>query len=648
MGIRHIIVFSFISFSILYPQTDKPTEFCSKALGAGRMLKLQSTLTENQEKIDITYYRIELDIDFDDNEINGSVQINGLVGMNQPDSIELDFTTSLTVDSVLLYDQLTNYVHENDLLKIPAPDETIPEGYEFQLTVYYHGTPPTSGFGSFVFDEHNGVDHVWTLSEPYGARNWWPCKDDPSDKADSVDIFITVPENQIVASNGKLISETDLPNNRKQYHWKESYPICTYLVSLAIYPYTVWQDVYVSATGDSMPLIFYVYPDHFDAVQTNYLKTKDMITLFARKFGEYPFMGEKYGHAEFGWGGGMEHQTLTSLGGYSEWLIAHELAHQWWGDMITCASFHHIWLNEGFARYGEALWDEFTGGVQAYKTYMNNHTYYGPGTIYVENPVSVGDIFHSGLSYNKAGWVVHMLRHVVGDSVFFEILHSYASNDSLAYASATTEDFQSVCEDVSGLNLNDFFQQWIYGEKYPQYRLSWIRDATDGYIIQIDQLQTTGYFHMPIDLHITGPNLDTIIVIDNDGHSQSYQFGGFGTIIDDITLDPDNWILKEVNYVSIAEENNLPQQISMSPVYPNPFNSTALISVNIPEIYFESQIHIDVFDLTGRMVANIFSGSLNSNNHQFQWNASAFSSGVYFIQMKTQWNIQTQKVLLIK
>ncbi len=644
MRIRNIIINSFLSFSILYPQIDKPTEFCSKALGTDRMLKLQSTLTEDQEKIDITYYRIDLDIDFNAHQISGAVQVNGQVGFDQPDFIELDFTTAMNVDSVFLYDQLTNYVHANNLIKVPAPDETIPEGYEFQLTVYYHGTPPTTGFGSFTFDMHNGLDHVWTLSEPYGARNWWPCKDDPSDKADSVDIIVKVPENQIVASNGSLISLIEMPDF-SIYHWKESYPICTYLVSLAIYPYTVWQDYYVSTTGDSMPIDFYVYPDHYNAVQTNYLKTKDMITLFAQKYGEYPFIDEKYGHAEFGWGGGMEHQTLTSLGGHSEWLIAHELAHQWWGDLITCASFHHIWLNEGFARYGEALWQEYTGGTQAYKSYMTNHAYYGSGTIYVENPVSVSDIFHGGLSYNKGGWVVHMLRHVVGDSIFFEILHSYSSNDSLAYGSATTEDFQAVCEDVSGLDLNDFFQQWIYGENYPQYSLSWLPDATDGYIIYINQLQPRDYFHMPIDLHITGPSLDTIIVVDNYGPSQSYQFGGFGTVISQITLDPDNWILKDVDYVSIADENNLPQQISLLPVYPNPFNSSTTIRFNV-DARHASQLRI--YDIKGSLVETLIDEFLPSGKHEITWNSNDQSSGVYFVQLQSGKIVKTQKIILIK
>jgi hypothetical protein len=343
----------------------------------------------------------------------------------------------------------------------------------------------------------------------------------------------------------------------------------------------------------------------------------------------------------------MEHQTLTSMGGHSEWLIAHELAHQWWGDLITCASFHHIWLNEGFARYGEALWEEHTGGEEAYKTYMSNHTYYGPGTIYVENPENVSDIFHGGLSYNKAGWVVHMLRHVVGNSTFFEILHSYSSNDSLAYASATTEDFQAVAEDVSGLDLNDFFQQWIYGSGYPEYAISWTADPADGYFIQIDQLQTTGYFHMPIDLYITGTNVDSHIVVDNFEASQVYHVGGFGTIIDDIILDPDNWILKNVEYnVSIDEENNVPKSFSLMPVYPNPFNPVATIRFNIgPGM---SHTTLQIFDIGGRLVQNLMNAELANGEHEIIWDASKKQSGVYFIRLQIGDYIETQKALLLK
>ena len=222
---------------------------CGHMYSASKSLSLQSTLTENQEKIDITYYKLDFEIDFDEEKVIGSVIVNGSVGMDQPDFIEFDFADEMIVDSVWLNNENTSFDHSNEIIKIPAP-MAIPEGYNFTCRVFYHGSPPTSGFGSYNFDTHNNIDHVWTLSEPYGARDWWPCKDDPSDKADSVDIIVTVPSEQIVVSNGLLISELEMVNGKKTYHWAERYPICTYLVSIATYPYTVWYDEYIGLNGD--------------------------------------------------------------------------------------------------------------------------------------------------------------------------------------------------------------------------------------------------------------------------------------------------------------------------------------------------------------------------------------------------------------
>ena len=647
--IRRLILI-FISFSILYSQnpSDKSIETCGHVLSAAKWLNTESTLTVNQEKIDVTYYRIDLDIDIDAEEIDGSVLVNGWIGMDQPDSIELDFADEMIVDSVKFYGELCPFVHESDYLKVPAPETTIPEGYSFSVEVFYHGTPPYTGFGAFNFDTHANIDHIWTLSEPYGARDWWPCKDDPSDKADSVDIIITVPEEQIVASNGILVSETNVGNERKQYHWQETYPICTYLISVTTYPYTVWQDEYIAMNGDTLPLNYYVYPDHYESVYDNYLLTNDMMEVFAQRFGEYPFMGEKYGHAEFGRGGGMEHQTLTSLGGSSQWLIAHELGHQWWGDLVTCASFHHIWLNEGFARFSEAIWEEAYNGIQAYKDYWQSHEYYGPGTIFVENPNSVGNIFDGNLSYNKAGWIVHMLRGVMGDSLFFESLQSYVYHDSLAYGAVTTEDFQTVCENVSGLNLGDFFQQWIYGEYYPQYAVSWEMLDTDELIVNIEQTQNWQTFRMPIQFNVTTPTETLSFTVENESTYETYNLGLIGADVIDVKLDPDNWILKDVVYLSI--DSNLPQseQLLIYPAYPNPFNPETTLSFFIPENIGQSLAKVVVYDLKGSLVSIIWDGSIQPGLFTLKWKPKNVASGSYFIRLTTLNTSYSQKVQLVK
>ena len=637
----------FILVNMIFSQKQTEQNFiCSQNKSSSRVFSETSTLTEDQGKIDITYYKIDFEIDFNNEQISGSVTANGFVGINQPEYIEFDFSDEMIVDSVWLNNESTSFDHVDDIIKIPA-QASIPEGYTFSCRIFYRGSPPTSGFGSYNFDMHNNIDHVWTLSEPYGARDWWPCKDDPSDKADSVDIIVTVPSEQIVVSNGLLVNEQDLPNGKKTYYWSERYPICTYLVSIATYPYTFWTDTYVGINGDTLPLEYYVYPDHYELVYDNYLLTNDMMEVFAEKFGEYPFMGEKYGHVEFGRGGGMEHQTISSMGGHSEWLIAHELGHQWWGDLVTCSSFHHIWLNEGFARFSEAIWDEASHGFEAYKSYWQNHSYFGPGTIYVENPQTAAQIFNGNLTYNKAGWVVHMLRGVMGDSLFFESLKSYGYNDSLAYSDVTTEDFKNICEDISGLNLDNFFEQWIYNEYYPKYGLLWDINEVGELIITIHQLQTWQYFDMPIDVKVVLTNESLLFSVNNQYQTQEYNLGSINGIPLSVQLDPDGWILKEVQYLN--NDNIIPElsNILIYPAYPNPFNPEITFQYFLPTSLGEIQSEIHIYDLQGKLIDNIGKGKSKPGLNNVSWKANA-PSGTYFIQMSANNNYYSQKIQLVK
>ncbi len=645
--INKFLQVTFILVNVVFGQKKIDQNFiCSQTKSSSRVFSETSSLTEDQGKIDITYYKIDFEIDFNSEQILGSVIANGFVGMDQPDYIEFDFSDEMIVDSVWFNNEGIGFDHIDDIIKIPAPTSN-PEGYNFSCQIFYHGSPPTSGFGSYNFDMHNNIDHVWTLSEPYGARDWWPCKDDPSDKADSVDIIVTVPSEQIVVSNGLLIDEQDLPNGKKTYHWSERYPICTYLVSIATYPYTFWTDTYVGLNGDTLPLEYYVYPDHYELVYDNYLLTNDMMEVFANKFGEYPFMGEKYGHVEFGRGGGMEHQTISSMGGHSEWLIAHELGHQWWGDLVTCSSFHHIWLNEGFARFSEAIWDEASRGFEAYKSYWQNHSYFGPGTIYVEDPQTASQIFNGNLTYNKAGWVVHMLRGVMGDSLFFESLKSYGYNDSLAYSDVTTEDFKNVCEDISGLDLSNFFEQWIYNEYYPQYGLLWDLNEVGELIITIHQLQTWQYFDMPIDIKVVLNDESLFFRVNNQFQTEEYNLGYINGIPLSVQLDPDGWILKEIQYLN--NDNIVPglSNILVYPAYPNPFNPEVTFKYFVPTRFGEIQSEIYIYDLKGKLIDKISSGKSKPGLNNVVWKANA-PSGTYFMQMRANNNNYSQKVQLVK
>jgi len=649
------IYFSFfIFFTPFYGEDIEPKYLCSHEKSASRWQAQNSTLNQNQEKIDIKFYELNLDIDFNSSRLRGSVTVNGVIGNIYPDFIELDLYDNMTVDSILQNNIPILYLHENDMLKIPISDITLDDENLFSLTIFYQGTPDHCGAGGFKFDEHQNIGHVWTLSEAYCARSWWPCKDDPSDKADSVNIIISVPLEPayIVASNG-LLSSTTINNNKKTYFWKERYPITTYLVSLAIYPYTKWVDQYVSPiSSDTMLIEHYVFPDRYEASYPNYSLTKDMLSFFSELFGEYPFISEKYGHADFTWGGGMEHQTLSSMGSFSQNLMVHELGHSWWGNLITCKTFNDIWLNEGFARYCQALWAEHMYGREAYFDFMNNHAYYGAGTIYVENPSSNSQIFSAGLSYNKASWVLHMLRHKVGETMFFDILKSYASNDSLSYNAASTSDFQKVCEDISGLDFEQFFQQWIYGEKYPKYELSWWHEGNGIYNVKIDQVQSYNFFSMPIDLKFSGsagPMLvDTTIVIENNNSSQLYEFSGFNFLVENVMLDPENWILKEATYSVNEIDNILPDRVEVEKAFPNPFNSKVKLSFYINPQFGDTHVSVNIFDSRGKIVESLIDNEFMPGYHTTFWNANGKSSGVYFIQLATDNYIDSQKILFLK
>lgn len=651
---KKIYFFFFIFLTPFYGEDIEPKYLCSHEKSASRWQAQNSTLNQNQEKIDIKFYELNLDIDFNSSRLRGSVTVNGVIGNIYPDFIELDLYDNMTVDSILQNNIPILYLHENDMLKIPISDITLNDENLFSLTIFYQGTPDHCGAGGFKFDEHQNIGHVWTLSEAYCARSWWPCKDDPSDKADSVNIIVSVPTEPayIVASNG-LLSSTTINNNKKTYFWKERYPITTYLVSLAIYPYTKWVDQYVSPiSSDTMLIEHYVFPDRYEASYPNYSLTKDMLSFFSELFGEYPFISEKYGHADFTWGGGMEHQTLSSMGSFSQNLMVHELGHSWWGNLITCKTFNDIWLNEGFARYCQALWAEHMYGREAYFDFMNNHAYYGAGTIYVENPSSNSQIFSAGLSYNKASWVLHMLRHKVGETMFFDILKSYALNDSLSYNAASTSDFQKVCEDISGLDFEQFFQQWIYGEKYPKYELSWWHEGNGIYNVKIDQVQSYNFFSMPIDLKFSGSAgpilVDTTIVIENNNSSQLYEFSGFNFLVENVMLDPENWILKEATYSVNEIDNILPDRVEVEKAFPNPFNSKVKLSFYINPQFGDTHVNVNIFDLRGKIVESLIDNEFMPGYHTTFWNANGKSSGVYFIQLATDNYIDSQKILFLK
>ncbi|MFQ6605701.1 MAG: M1 family aminopeptidase [Fidelibacterota bacterium] len=653
---KRFVIVLFI-FSTAFPQVSYDNFRCTRSRPMERFISGQRTV--NQEKVNIAYYGINLEIQPDSQSISGFVCIAGSVVDSTLTAFEYNLHNNMIVDSIVTDSGQPNFTHSNGIIAW-TPESAFVPGDSFLYTIYYHGAPAATGFGSFRFDQRNGRTLISTLSEPYGARDWWPCKDDPADKADSVDIFITVPNEYIVASNGTFIGLDLLNPYTQRWHWQETYPITTYLVSLAIYPYFTWTEQYVSPlSGTIMPVNYYVFPEDSVPAMEDFNITTEAIGIFAQLFGEYPFIREKYGMASFPWSGAMEHQTCTSYGHdlirgdhYYDWILVHELAHQWWGDLITCQDFHHIWLNEGFATYSEALWVEQRSGPEAFRQYIDSRmgfeTWWADPPVYRYDVTGSGDIFHTTV-YKKGAWVLHMLRHVVGDSAFITILQTYAADSTFAYGNATTETFRDLCESVSGFDLDSFFNQWIYQSYYPNYGLSY--HGSDTVTITVTQSTPDGnLFTMPVDFKIVAT--DTVLyrewVVDED-HEVFHVVLPPGQIVTDVVLDPDNWILKQVSYLATNENQIQPSTYGITALFPNPFNANLTIELAVQP---NRANEIAIYDLQGREVWNDHFIPIQQQR-VITWQGrnhfgEALPSGVYMLVYRSESIQEERKLVLLK
>ncbi len=669
-----LLAFSLVLLQISFAQESEEYELKQLRLAEAQryasLEKFSKTATPGQEGFDVTYYKLDLRLSTSPNNLSGSVTMVAKSIVDSLSSVTLDLMNSMTVDSVLVANVRSNFTQlprasgtaSNFSISL---NRSYARGEVITTTVYYHGVPGSSGFGSFVFaTTQSGSPWVWSLSEPYGSKDWWPSKDHPGDKADSVDVWVTCDGGFKVGSQGRLVAVVQNPDGTKTHKWQHRYPIATYLVSVAIGPYVEATGWFVSSSSDSMLVLNYSLPDTswYTASLNSIPKTIDMLRIFSDLFGLYPFVTEKYGHSQFGWPGGMEHQTMTSLGSFGENLVAHELAHQWFGDMITMATWPDIWLNEGFATYCVALYQEKKYGQSAYWSYMNgqmNSALSATGSIYVRDTSSVGKLFDGRLVYAKGATILHMLRHVIGDSLFFKAIKQYATDPRFKFNTASTADFQSVCESVYGQSLEYFFKQWIYGEKYPQYRYEWGKIQTGSeYRIRITLRQTTGtsnpaYFTMPVDFRLTGTGLDTTVALMNDAQNQTFVFN-LPKEPDSVQLDPRGWILKQATgvVVNLDDVSAAPRDFALLQNYPNPFNSATTIPFELP---VASTVRLDVFNLLGELVQTLASDKLyEAGRHALQFSAlrqdgTSLPSGVYYYRLSVSGvPLQVRKMIYLR
>jgi len=612
------------------------------------------------QTIDVIYYKLDLMVTSLPDYIKGSVTIFARVDTTNIDSLFLDLAQNMIVDSIILHETIrAQFNHIEDKINIRL-DQNYLFNDTITLSVYYQGLPNSTSTGlGFIFRFHNGDPVIFSCSEPYFANYWWPCKDTPSDKADSADIILTVDTSLIPVSNGSLKSIIHNNNGTHTYSWKVSYPIAQYLISVAISNYQLYTNYYVYSENDSLVITNYLYPESYTTQNISKLDlVPEMLGVFTSLFGEYPFINEKYGHAECY--ADMEHQTIASLVAFEENLMAHETAHQWFGDKITCKDWHNIWLNESFATIGTSLWKELKYGSTAYNQYILNLMNTSKSlnnSVWVEDITNVGNIF-SLETYVKGAVVLHMLRGVLGDTLFFKTLFDYSNDPELAYSVAATEDFQRVAEDVYGEDLDYFFSEWIYGKKHPGYKIYWDKEEVDStweMVIKIEQTVNISppFFTMPIEIKINYTAGDTIIKLFNNTQIQEYLINLPNEPMS-IIFDPDNWILKDIiSIVSEVEEEDYPSEFFLSQNYPNPFNPSTKIKYSIPQL---SNVIINIFDILGNEIEKFVYEEKPAGTYEIIWYAEGLPSGVYCYRLKAvdpstgsgQSFVEAKKMILVK
>lgn len=500
---------------------------------------------------------------------------------------------------------------------------------QFTLVIGYNGIVSSQFFGSIAFGTHNSNPYCFTLSEPWYAYTWWPNKDDNTDKA-LMSIWVTVPNTMMVAANGTLQGTDALSGSRTRYRYACASPMSPYLLCFGATNYTRFTDTY-NYTGGSMPMEFFIWPENDSTTNRNvWLNIKNMLATLAPWYGLYPFVNDKYGVYQFSFGGGMEHQTMTGQGGggaFSENVSVHELGHQWWGDNITCATWMDIWLNEGFATYTEAVWLEKKSGstgLAALKSAMQSRKPTSMnGTVYCFDITDPNRIFSTNFTYRKGGWALHMLRHVLGDTAFWQGMQFYRNR--FALSTATTNDFQVAMQDSSGKNLDTFFQQWVYQPGAPTYEYGWASTTAGGsnyVMLHIKQTQTASYptFAMPVDIRTTVGGVPTTTPVNNFARTQNYLIP-VSAAPTTVTLDEDGWILNS-GVTNVAYVPGPPKVVRSSPLPGAVFGGSQRMTVT-----FHTNVNINASQVTLRRVATGTNYAIGVT-----YNASTFTVGISSIQ----------------
>lgn len=619
------------------------------------------SLNPPENDYDVKFYHLNLNAENNTTYISGNVRCLAKVVAATMDSFACVLHTNYTVDSVYINGSKHNYARQDSLLKT-AVGAPIAQNQMVDATVYYHGTAP-SGAAAAIGNGYStmaspswGNSVTWSLSESFVAYEWWPCKQDLKDKIDSSWVFVTTDSINKVGSNGRLKNVVTI-GNKKRYEWKSSYPIDYYLISVAIANYREYnlyaKPIYLP--NDSILIQNYIYsgainnPSWISQQKPALDKIKPTLELYTTLYGMYPFWKEKYGHSMAPFGGGMEHQTMTSQYGFDFTIDAHELAHQWWGDYVTCKAWKDIWINEGWASYNEYISNQYlTSQATADNNMLQAHAnimQQPGGSCYFTNAdtMNSGIIFDSRLTYDKGGAIIHSLRFELNnDSVFFQTCRGFLAAHQ--YNVASVQDFIAYFNANSGKNFTQFFNQWYYGEGYPTFDVKWNQVGGNFYLRSTQSTSmpsSVPLFITPLEYKIQRASMaDTIIRVQHGQAVENYFFSLQGTVTA-VTVDPKNWIINKavgpVKDQTLTGIDEASQPATGIFVGPNPTSDV----LNI-QLYNSDKAIAEIYDINGRLMKQFaFEGSLQSD-------ISAFANGIYTVSVKKASGEPLRTVKIVK